>query len=345
VSCDSPERLPLSEANWHRAEPIPADLPDEIIVESAGQDRKGSWLATLLLVLLAGAIVGAGSGFAIWLYSSSRESQPENQAQPAADARGGNAAPDWLGKSVGLLLVYRTLEGPRGFTIEWVEATGSCFAITQDGYLLTNRHITDALDVLRGSVGQTVRRYDTPMRVKEVTAVACFGELPDQHFSCEFVYADTTGQPDRDFAILKIRRAFERPVSLAKEIKPGQRVTVCGFPGDMIIAMQQANKKELFGRIQRGAVRGRIVYADVIPEGVLGKPANARGWVSQLRGRNIEIDASMRKGNSGGPVFNRDWQAIGIATWGKDEAKYAIDLRPLKARIDREIKRHRQISD
>lgn len=55
--------------------------------------------------------------------------------------------------------------------------------------------------------------------------------------------------------------------------------------------------------------------------------------------------ASMRHGNSGGPVLNHNWRVVGIATWGKDEAKYAIDLKPLKPRIDREIERHRQMSN
>lgn len=322
----------------------PVELPDEIIVESADSYSKGSWLVTLAIVLFVGAIVGAGTGVTVWLYTSGGEERSADNNQPSTD-RHSSAAPDWLGKSVGLLLVYRRLESPEGFIIDWIEGNGSCFAITEDGYLLTNRHITDAMQELQGSMGQTVHLFGTPMRVKGVSAMACFGSLRDQHFPCELVYADTSGQQDRDVAILQVGHTFNRPIDFAAEIRPGDRITVCGFPGDMMSAMRQAAKDKLLGRIRRGANRGRIRYSDMIPDSVWGKPASARGWISQIRGRNIEIDASMRHGNSGGPVLNQNWRVVGIATWGKDEAKYAIDLTPLKVRIDREIIRHRQMSD
>lgn len=344
VSPKSSELQLDGKAGMQDTHSLPTNLPDEIIVESENSYNKGSWLATLAIVLCVGAIVGAGTGVTVWLYTSGGEERSADSNEPPTDQHS-SAAPDWLGKSVGLLLVYRRLESSDGVTIDWIEGGGSCFAITEDGYLLTNRHITDALQELQGSMGQTVHLFGTPMRVKGVSATACFGELRDQHFSCEIVYADATGQQDRDVAILQVGHTFGRPIDFAAEIRPGDRITICGFPGDMIFAMQQASRDELSGRIRSGASRGRIRYSDMIPDSVWGKPASARGWISQIRGRNIEIDASMRHGNSGGPVLNHNWRVVGIATWGKDEAKYAIDLKPLKPRIDREIERHRQMSN
>jgi putative serine protease PepD len=301
---------------------------------SAAKFAKAAGLVVLLIGILGGSI-----GIGLWI----SDSGPETPQKPAAT----EARPSWLGDSVGLIVITYEYVEDDGSVGEDIAGTGSCFAVSKDGYLLTNRHVVKMYREAARTVGQPTK--DTPVSIRRVRMLACFGPLPSQHYKCEVVYADATDVWDRDLAILKVNGRFEHPVTLADSVVAGEACHVAGFPGDMIRTLKKADERDIYSRIRNSAVKNRVRYYDQISDDVWGNPSVSKGTIGAIRGSNIETDARMLPGNSGGPMFNSRWEAIGIATFGSIDPKtrlttgvgYAIDLQALSTTIDREIQRHR----
>jgi hypothetical protein len=107
---------------------------------------------------------------------------------------------------------------------------------------------------------------------------------------------------DQDFALLKLERA--------------------GFPvmplGDSDTVRQ-----------------GETVYTLGAPRGL--EFSASQGIVSANRGAHIQVDASISPGNSGGPVFNRRGQAIGVAVFKYDgeSLNFALAINRVKPSLSR----------
>lgn len=107
-------------------------------------------------------------------------------------------------------------------------------------------------------------------------------------------------QYGKDVAIIKIEKDNLVTVKLgdSREVKPGSRVFVMGFPG----------------------------VADLNEKGYL-EPSFTSGVVSAVKKSSqgdynvVQIDAAISGGNSGGPVFNENGEVIGIATFGALESQ------------------------
>lgn len=109
---------------------------------------------------------------------------------------------------------------------------------------------------------------------------------------------DPYPQVGKDIAVLKIDKEGFSGLTLgsSKELKPGSKVYVLGFPA----------------------------IADINDSGIT-QPTFTSGIVSAFKKSSqgdydvIQIDAGVSGGNSGGPAFNEKGEIIGIATFGSDQ--------------------------
>lgn len=184
----------------------------------------------------------------------------------------------------------------RRVTPRVVDAGGSGFIVSEDGLVYTNRHVIQPEDKrLTGTrVYVGVPRHGTP-------------EMLDW-FEAAVVYVSPDGSP-LDFAVLRIRPRSGygplRPLPLSPETPPlGDPVAAIGYPlaspASPVLSLNQGH-----------------LSAVCVPE--RGVPY-------------FQTDAAVNGGNSGGPLLNRDGQAIGMVTWRRADAEnmsYATWLKAL----------------
>jgi S1-C subfamily serine protease len=117
---------------------------------------------------------------------------------------------------------------------------------------------------------------------------------------------------DSDVAVLKVYGVSDLkslPLADSSTLVPGEPIIVVGSPLGIFETV-------VYGIISRTT---QMVYVGGV------------GWVSNL----IQYDAAQNPGNSGGPVFNRDGQVIGIADSNEAEGvKYAISSNKVKRVAD-----------
>ena len=261
-----------------------------------------------------------------------------------------------LGDSVGLVVIYDEYEltYPEGkLTVQEPFNTGSCFAITSDGFLLTNRHVAWAfthhwpnIEAFKKEMSHIKLGAGTPdVKFVRTCMMACFGKSSGLHYRAKVVYEDPSEVMDRDMAILKVQAHFSQPLLFGKGVSQGETISIAGFPGAMMAGIGQEDLRVPDKVRQNFRIGETVRYRDTFSDDVFGNPSVSRGIINAVRGNHLETDARLLHGNSGGPLLNSHWQVVGIATWaesaGRDVVNFAIDVRPLQDTIEKEIQNYR----
>jgi len=312
-------------------------------------------IAAGLLIVLAGSIfaglhlMGPDNGG----NGGSGEDTGGGPGEPTPDPDQGT--PEWLSDSVGMVVIYDVyrLTFPDAVTVSWQIplSTGSCFSVTADGYILTNRHVAlgyypEKRRVEHRPPNGPVTVPGTSVRAQYVAThmVACFGPKLADHFPCEVIYFDNTKERSRDIAILKCDKTFKNPILMAGAPKSGQAVRLSGFPGIVSHAYSKLEEemRKMGARFKSG-VREDLSYILFYSDNALASPSTTKGTISAIRGSDLETDARILKGNSGGPMLNADWKAVGIATWGigNSGVNFAIRIDTLREEIESRIRKNR----
>ncbi len=154
-----------------------------------------------------------------------------------------------------------------------VQGTG--FVIDRQGMILTNRHVATPWE----GDGELLRRgWSGETVILTVTFADTERELPARVFQVS---------QEVDAASLQIRPFAGRPVvqgieSDPEKLRQGQRIAIIGFPGGV-------------------ETNGRTITSlttDVISKASLNK--------------ELQFDAAVNPGNSGGPIFNERGEVIGL---------------------------------
>jgi serine protease Do len=211
-------------------------------------------------------------------------------------------------------------------------STGSGFLYRPDGYLITNAHVVSDANIkdpqaeqarLEEVLGYLVKVAENvnkrPITFAEKEFIA-----QHMHFSNESItvflnnkshytgdikaYSDPTGvNVGKDIAIVKIDANNLPTVQLGNsdEVHVEEPVTVIGYPG---------------AASPMGETLGQELSIDS-----LLVPTVTNGHISAVKMEEkgspvLQSDAAITHGNSGGPAFDPDGKAIGIATFGAQEA-------------------------
>lgn len=222
-------------------------------------------------------------------------------------------------------------------------ALGSGFIITEDGYLVTNAHVVKMNDEeLKYNLASTAlaKQVDTDIADVESALGFSLSQQQKDNMSSALISAYSTyltmgtpkittqlymgvavpgygtvqkgtavetvkvGEPSpgKDVAILKVNANNLPTVKLGDDtaVKEGDQAIALGYPGvatfNPLIDQSEENIKP---SLTVGSVSGRKTMTG--------------GW------EVLQVDTSITHGNSGGPLFNKNGEVIGITTFGSGQ--------------------------
>lgn len=251
---------------------------------------------------------------------------------------------DKMVQTVGWVITGRKVTLPDGVEIEEPMSGGSCFAISADGYLLTNKHVVkNTWELL--NVPARKKAIEEWAKARSVAAIPMvwvfFGR--NESYRAQIIHVS----PDYDIAILKIERvnvSFFR-ISTLDCPQRGTKVVAFGFPG--VTRDPLTEGEERFFRQERVnlAIQAgkRVRIGDHFDptdfefnrtNGTVTRPVetNESKW--------IQHEATIHHGNSGGPLLSEDGLVVGINTLGntKTHGVYrALSMPQLRKEIERHV--------
>ena len=204
--------------------------------------------------------------------------------------------------------------------------SGTAFFVGKDGenpqYLVSNYHVVKLYKDLGN--GQLFE-FETPQGEKYKGRALLRVYFDDNEFKETYIVdKDET----RDLVVLKL----EKPTDMRSPLKVktptedmvGTNISVIGYPGiaDNQFAGTITSKGETDASITKGTVSRLFTQSGT---GV----------------KQIQTDANIMSGNSGGPMVDEDGNVIGVNTWGVstggEQLNYAIDISEACTLLDRNV--------
>ncbi|MBU1719263.1 MAG: S1C family serine protease [Bacteroidetes bacterium] len=188
---------------------------------------------------------------------------------------------------------------------EEITVSGSGFFVSPDGIIVTNYHVIQTLVDVGG--------FYYPSVLSEIKVIANSGTQSYKPYRASIISIDK----ENDLTLLKINDTIPTPyleIDYDENLIESSPISAYGYP-----------LGEEFGVLQRG------------PEITLSK-----GYISAVRHDDrgkiskIQIDASVKHGNSGGPLVSSKGKVIGIVyqAYGNSGMNFAIPTCFLKPLID-----------
>lgn len=360
--------------------------------------------ATVALVasVILGVCVLAGLLFFLPPWKSiikSVSNRPPQQANPQGPGEPASSADPWSGTEGGViesLEDQRVLEQSVGFvvcgwTVRWKDgdvqedqySSGSCFAVSPDGYLVTNKHVVEVTAkrkrmqaefrirdycdhyrqlILRevksleeqktkvdeGKINQLLALFTPANYLTIEPKVWVFFGSKDEIYDAEVVYESAF-----DLSVIKVARKkvpYFRLADNARQIKPRTKVYALGFPGaaQEAVSEDEAALRKVQRRKNANRVQDQFMASDFEVSSTAGEISRI---VNEMQnGQRIQHDADIKHGNSGGPLFGSDGMVLGINTWGVRSASdssgvyYALAMPQMVKEIARAIEKHRDAS-
>ena len=251
-----------------------------------------------------------------------------------------------LAQAVGWIICGGKLTASDGLEVEGYNVTGSGFSVSPDGYLLTNKHVVmGTWEALNLPVNrQANKAFEDKYHCTFIPTVWVF--FGEKKYVAQILYLS----PGFDFAVLKIERKHMAYFSLSNADSPprGTKVRACGFPAISRTALTEPEineedtlKKDLDLALQTRRnirIESRFKKSDFefdMTTGVVSRPVNA---VTGCKW--IQHDATIHKGNSGGPLISNDGAVVGINTLKLDQVtgvQRALSLHQLRQEIDTQV--------
>ncbi len=195
--------------------------------------------------------------------------------------------------------------------------TGTAFVVTEDGLLITNRHVAFPWEFEQNAQFTLRAGFAADRR-------ALVGFLPG--FEHPVVLEPVAASDDADVAVLRITEPaqptapgeapFELPPPLplsANVPDLGDEVVVMGYPAGVEALLARADPMFAEGLLSRGPVTFWEV-GEALAVGGYIHPLNTQGIVGQVTEARIVYDAETTSGGSGGPVVALDGTVVAVNT-------------------------------
>ena len=195
---------------------------------------------------------------------------------------------------------FTTLEG-EGPLFE-VQFTGSAWLASEDGLLVTNRHVAIPWSA-NEQIGPLFERGFEPR-------LRLLGYMPDQAepVELEFVAASQAV----DLAVVRAPELAGRvPLELAEENpSPGQAILVLGYPAGIDALLARSGAIFVDSLMQRRPDFWAVVRE--LSEAGFIRPLASRGIVGQVTPSTVAYDAETTRGGSGGPVLSLNGEVVAV---------------------------------
>lgn len=183
--------------------------------------------------------------------------------------------------------------------------TGTGFVVSEDGLLLTNRHVALPWESDEPAKGIADRGF-----IPVLTRMVGYVPGREEPFDVQLVVASGTA----DLAVMRapsIAREVE-PLPLAERApRPGAEIVVMGYPTGIRAVLARSDPafvNEVTGgqRLDVWTLARRLSEAGQIA------PLSTRGIVGQVTMSRVVYDAETTRGGSGGPVLGLDGEVVAI---------------------------------
>ena len=183
-----------------------------------------------------------------------------------------------------------------------VQFTGSAWLASEDGLLVTNRHVAIPWSE-NEQIGPIFERGFEPR-------LRLLGYLPDQAapVELEFVVASR----EVDLAIVRAPALEGRePLPLAEENpSPGQAILVLGYPAGIEALLARSGAMFVDSLMQRRPDFWSVVSE--LSEAGFIHPLATRGIIGQVTRSTVAYDAETTRGGSGGPVMSLTGEVVAV---------------------------------
>jgi S1-C subfamily serine protease len=334
---------------------VPAPVAAQAVaapVRAAPTKRSFPWVwlivggVCLMIFVLCGGIAGL-----LYYKSHSRSGLDDRIAEMTTsgvigfDSHTDLAEKDRLMKEVvGLVITGWEVTSPKGVRTEEIYASGSCFVVTKDGYLLTNLHVVEQVDQ---DLNSQLRKDFEAKNLMTITPKIWVFFGRDDKSEAQIFYMSH----DYDLAILKINRKSNHFLALSSknpaEIPRDLHVAAYGFPGaDRVVLSEKEHLERLSRQKSARYAEQNLKDRDFdfsLRDGkinVLAHDVNFDQWPKPIN--CVQHSAEIHHGNSGGPLVLDDGTVIGINTWkgsGKDDLRvyFSMTLPQLRKDIDKVV--------
>lgn len=239
-----------------------------------------------------------------------------------------------LAEAVGLVVCGYHVTFPDGTTGEEQIGSGTAFAVSADGYLITNKHVVEQTRNLLRAELLLKKLREEKMLVVKPTVWVFFGKTKHvaeiKHVSDKF-----------DLAVLKVDRQKTPFFAIGSQdqLRRGEPVVALGFPAAAQAALSDDELRETVLRAVSGnTVEEQLKLRDfdfVQTSGIVSRMSTesaGRTW--------IQHNADINPGNSGGPLTTTGGVVQGINTLRHEGASgvfYSLSLPQLREEITKHV--------
>ena len=205
------------------------------------------------------------------------------------------------------VLFYVAEDGEEDGNIVRINFSGTAFIVSDQGYLITNKHITEPWSMKDQEDAPNIEGMNP-----EILEFRAFLPGIETAFNTTLIRTD----PEVDLAILKIDLDGGVLDSLkfgSTAPSIGEEILVMGYPLGISGMLARAGP-DFLKNLDDEKELSAFDVVDRLARHRLIKPLASRGIVSQLSDKFIAYDAETTIGGSGGPVFNLSGEVIAVNT-------------------------------
>jgi S1-C subfamily serine protease len=218
-------------------------------------------------------------------------------------------------------------------TVKTQLGAGAGFFITDDGYILTNRHVIE-MD------GNAIEKYKAMLEIEKQQLEQAKRQLKARKqfhlFKAKYEEAVRLHEKKRsELETVRLQAQYSAPqIILADETEMGVSVVEISRSHDLALLKLDGHHTPFLEPDNNRLAQGDTLYA-------VGSPLNlshsvSSGVFSGYRNEYLQSNVQINQGNSGGPMITKEGKVVGINTWkmaGADIEGISFSI-PIKTAIN-----------